>query len=33
MGISFTSLDSQLRQSDIGSIHVPLQDETQGMIG
>lgn len=33
LGVTYTSLDDLLRQSDIVSLHVPLNDETRGLIG
>ena len=33
MGVQYVSLDNLLRQSDIVSLHVPLNDATRGLIG
>ena len=33
LGVEYLPLDALLRQSDIVSLHVPLNDETRGMIG
>lgn len=33
LGVTYTSLDDLLQQSDIVSLHVPLNDETRGLIG